>query len=67
MTIDEIKKRVAHIEEIAGDDEHTHIAEDRLRTDFIHYCTEIEHDTNLADKARLVLSTDKINFARWCA
>lgn len=67
MPIDEIRRRVEYIKNMAADPEAAHSAEDRLRADFIEYVRHIGYDPNLADKARLVLSTDQIDFARWCA
>jgi hypothetical protein len=66
MTLKEIQDRVASIDERKGDDESAHGAEDALREDFIRYVAETA-TPSLAEKARLVLSTKDIDFARWCA
>lgn len=66
MTLDEIKKAVQHIEDIAGDNESAHGEEDSLRAAFIAYVAETA-DGELAEMSREVLKTDDINFARWYA
>lgn len=66
MTIKEISKRIDRIRCIAGDDEVAHCSEDLLRTDFIRYVSTLSNRT-LAAKAKLVLTTEKITFERWCA
>jgi hypothetical protein len=65
MTIDEVKARVEEIEAWKGDDEAAHGKENQLREDFIRYVAETA-TPSLAEKARLVLSTNHIEFARWC-
>ena len=66
MTLDEIKERIEKIRAMAGDDEVAHGAEDDLRRDFIRYVARIGMPS-LAEKASVVLSTDEIEFERWCA
>lgn len=67
MDIEEIKKRVAQIKRMKADDEAAHSAEDQLRADFIAYVASLEMLPSLSEKAKLVMTTEKINFARWCA
>jgi hypothetical protein len=66
MTTEEIANWIDHIEHIKEDDEAAHHEEDRLRGEFIRYVAEVG-PPSLAEKARMVLSTNKINFSRWCA
>lgn len=66
MTTEEIKARIASIAARSGDDESAHGAEDQLRADFLQYVSEVA-PPSLAEKAKLVLSTSHIDFARWCA
>ena len=61
----EITERVSAIEEIAWDDESAHSKEDSLREDFIEYIAK--RKDSLGDKAKMILSTNDIDFARWCA
>lgn len=66
MTLEEIQKRVDEIRNIAYDSESAHVEEDGLRHDFIQFISELDNK-ELAQKAILVLSTDLIDFNRWCA
>lgn len=63
----EIRKRVAEALEQAqaGDDERVHIAEDDLYLAFIRYVSE--QGGELGRLADIVLETNTIEFARWCA
>jgi len=66
MTKDEAIQRVIEIEAIGRiDDERGHSKEDGLRSDFIRFVAEREDE--LGEIARIVLSTDSFDFARWCA
>ncbi len=71
MTFDEIQMRVDSIRDAASDYEIAHGWEDSLRRDFIAYVVSLaESNPNLhtlAQKAKMVLTTDKIEFARHCA
>ncbi len=49
-----------------GDAEAAHATEDALRRDFIKWVSEGEA-TNAQEIARMILSTDDIDFPRWCA
>ena len=49
------------------DDEVAHSIEDDLREWFIEYVRDNSSDIYLSDAAALVLSTNNIEFARWCA
>lgn len=65
ITIKEAKERVNYIEEIKGDDEAAHSAEDKLYHEFI---TDISKRKDRIGKiARVILTTDNIHFAHWCA
>ena len=65
MTKEEILQAVQKIRDIAGDDERAHSQEDALREGFIEFI--VERNGELGELARLVLSTNEIDFARWCA
>ncbi len=65
MKTEEIQTRINRIMEISGDDERAHAAEDELMRHFIAYVSTL--DNPLAEKAKLVLQTNEINFQRWCA
>jgi len=65
MTIDEIRKRVAGIEEEAWDAEVAHSNEDDLYIDVLRFIAE--GDTEVAPLAREALRVREITFPRWCA
>lgn len=65
MTKEEIEESIALINEIRGDDEMAHGKEDALHLDFIGYVAK--RKDSLGTKARLILTTEDIDFARWCA
>jgi hypothetical protein len=69
MTRQEIETRIEHIREFAGDDETAHGLEDDLRRDFLKAIAsgEIDIRWDMAELAALVLTTDDIDFERWCA
>lgn len=68
MTTNEIKKRIKKIRDAGRDSETAHEQEDSLHLDFIKYVATLsEHLPELAAKARLVASTEDIEFERWCA
>ena len=69
MTLKQIKKRIKKIKDMSSDDECAHSEEDLLREDFIKYISEISrYDLDgINYKAELILSTNDIKFARWCA
>lgn len=66
MTLDDIKKAVAEIEEISDDDETAHAREDDLFMAFINHVAR-SGPPELAEMASEVLKTQQIGFARWCA
>jgi hypothetical protein len=66
MKLRDIQDRVEAIKAISVDDEAAHNEEDALREDFIRYVAQTAAPS-LAEKARLVLSTNDIKFNRWCA
>ena len=61
----DIVRYVEEIRDIADDDEVAHGKEDSLREMFI--ASIAKRKDSLGEKAKLVLSTNKIEFARWCA
>ncbi len=65
MTMTEIETRIAVIKNLQRDPEAAHTAEDDLRADFI--LSVAEKKNSLGRKARLVLTTTDIDFARWYA
>jgi len=66
MTKKEIVRMIQEIQDMANDDaESAHILEDNLREDFIKYIAK--RKDYLGKKARLILTTNNIDFARWCA
>jgi hypothetical protein len=66
VTLNGIRKRVAAIEAMKGDDELAHGAEDDLREEFIRFIAA-GPDRALGEMAAEVLKTEKISFFRWCA
>lgn len=58
-----ILEKIEEIKAMAGDDENAHILEDILYADFIEYISKRED--HLGKKARLILTTNDIKFARW--
>lgn len=68
MTQNEIKERIAKIRANARDYEYeaAHSDEDELRTDFIRYVAEYGPQY-LATMAEEILTTDEIEFKRYCA
>lgn len=68
MTIEKINERLRNIEAIKGDPEMAHIGEDELHQEFIAYVADLGvHLPDLAAKAKLILKTNEIKFARWYA
>ena len=65
MTKKEIQRRIDSIIDVIDDDEVAHCEEDDLRKDFIEYIAK--RKDSLGKKARLILTTNELNFARWCA
>ena len=64
MTLLEIQKVLNDISAYAGDDEIAHIEEDKLMLAFIKYVSTYEADPELAEKAKLVLTSNEIKFNR---
>jgi hypothetical protein len=60
------RKQVEVIRHMAGDPEAAHGAEDSLWADTLRYFAEVA-PAELAELARIVLSTEEIDFPRWCA
>ena len=67
MTLTEIQEAFHDISAYAGDDEIAHIEEDKLMLAFIKYVSTYEADPELAEKAKLVLTSAEIKFSRWYA
>lgn len=65
MTKREIRERIKKIETDSYDFEQAHMEEDELYRDFIVMVAK--RKDRLGEKARLVLSTDEIEFYRYCA
>ena len=60
-----IEAAIKKIKSMAGDDEAQRFLEDELREKFIKDIAR--YPGTMGDKAKLVLSTKKIKFSRWCA
>jgi len=65
MNKEYILEQIETIKATADDNELAHSIEASLREDFITYIAE--RNDHLGEKARLILTTNKINFARLCA
>ena len=66
MSTQDIQKRIDDIKTVIHDDETAHGREDALRSDFIAYLAS-GGEEDIQSKAALVLTTDQLSFARWCA
>jgi len=66
MTEKEIRQRVEEIRDMQCNSEGAHFAEDSLHRDFITYVAE-SFTGSLSTKARIVLSSQDIEFSRWYA
>jgi len=66
MDLDEVKKRVADIGFMQGDDEAAHSNEDDLHVDFIRHVAAAG-TPELAEMAKEILKVCDMDFARWCA
>lgn len=67
MTFNEIEREIQQIREAAGDSEVAHGLEDKLRERFIRHVASLDKKSDLASKAKLILTTQEIDFDRWCA
>jgi hypothetical protein len=68
LTVEIATQRVATIKEVSGDDEVAHGKEDSLRGWFIKCLALGLYDIDEARAvAMIVMSTDEIEFERWCA
>lgn len=65
MDIDQVRNRVAHIDNIRRDDEAAHAEEDSLHSDVLHAIAD--GAPNAAALAEEALKTKNIDFSRWCA
>ena len=66
MTIDEVRKTILEINEVRRDDERAHSREDDLHTDVLRAISAGTAE-NPREMARLALTTEAIEFHRWCA
>jgi len=66
MTKEEIKRTIERIRELATDDdpETAHLLEDSLYHDFVLSLTKREDE--VGEIAKIIASTRKIRFPRWC-
>lgn len=72
ITVEEARRVVEYIRSVAGDDEVAHALEDALRAvvlqtiaDTVTLAKTDRHD--VAELARVALSTSELDFSRWCA
>ena len=67
MTANEARRAVRHIKAMsgAGDHEAAHSEEDELREAFIRFVSKGRGQ--LAEIAKIVLSTEEVDFERWAA
>lgn len=68
MIIDEIEKKIQEIKNCTSDPEKAHSLEDDLYHEFIRELSKgvVEYNSIL-EKAKMILSTEKLEFPRWCA
>jgi hypothetical protein len=66
MNAEMVRQRVEKIRAMAGDDEAAHGEEDNLREDLLRAIANGEC-VNPQDCAQIALTTNDIDFARWCA
>lgn len=66
MDLISIRRDVRAIKDCASDLERAHAMEDDLRERFIAYVAK-SGDTHIAEMAKAVLRTSKLDFARHCA
>jgi len=66
MTIQDIEKNIEHLKQISGDDEAAHSYEDSMREGFLEFVATSTIEP-YAGMARLLLTTNNIDFNRWCA
>ena len=67
MTIDEAKEIVRAIERKKNDDEVAHSKEDSLRAGVLEEIAAGCSRETAIELAKIALSTDDIDFSRWCA
>jgi hypothetical protein len=68
LTIEEVNKRIDWIKNNLYDDEACHSKEDQLREMFIVNVINKQYTIEeAAEIGRLVMSTDDLDFQRWCA
>lgn len=68
MTVDEVRQRVAGVEEALPDNEEAHIREDALFEDVLKRIAAGEDDAKtMASLADAALEATRLRFQRWCA
>ena len=67
MTIYEAEARVKEIQAVSGDDEDAHGKEDDLYRDFVEAVAAGMSKAKAQAIAEIILKTQDIEFARWCA
>ena len=65
MNLEDVKKEVIHIQEIAGDDEVAHSSEDDLHQAVLKEV--VLGNPESVEMAKEALKTLGISFCRWCA
>lgn len=65
ISVEDAKAWVERIRAMAGDHEAAHSEEDRLRAAVLRAIADGSPDA--VELARIALTTDDIDFARWCA
>jgi len=66
MTLEEAHARVELIRDEIDDPEGAHSEEDKFREDVLRYLSEVA-PAELGELARIALSTNELDFPRWCA
>ncbi|TXH41545.1 MAG: hypothetical protein E6Q97_37320 [Desulfurellales bacterium] len=66
MNVAEVRKRIAKIESLKGDDELAHIKEDEPLFDFVRFVAR-SGDGHLSKIALAVLKVEDVDFSRYCA
>ena len=67
MDIKEVNERVQDINDSIRDREIAHALEDKLHRDFIFFIAQGYAGTEVGDMARAVLTTQSLDFSRYCA
>ncbi len=67
MKLSELVERVRALNDLVGDPEAAHGVEDGIKNDVLRWIAYHPEDPNVANLALVALSTDNIDFPRWCA